>query len=145
MPDHEFEKNIQDKMAEFRLPPSEPVWDKVEQQLNKKDKRRRGLLWLPFLLAAAAGIYFINDWRVSSKADQQIISQPIPRASSAQVDKKIRESIGMLPTNIAGMKLLVLKQWISGCMAMPNSLQKMWNLMAVNWLRFPTDIVWKPL
>src|SRR5687768_16828076 len=95
MPDHEFEKNIQDKMAEFRLPPSEPVWDKVEQQLNKKDKRRRGLLWLPFLLAAAAGIYFINDWRVSSKADQQIISQPIPRASSAQVDKKIRESIGV--------------------------------------------------
>ena len=40
MQENEFEKRIQEEMGEFRLRPSETVWEKVEEQLKKKKRRR---------------------------------------------------------------------------------------------------------
>ena len=41
MQENEFEKRIQEEMGEFRLRPSDAVWEKVEEQLKKKKRRRR--------------------------------------------------------------------------------------------------------
>src|SRR5437660_12210399 len=50
MPDHEFEKQVHQKIGEMKLRPSEAVWEKVEKQLHGKQKRRRLAIWLPLLL-----------------------------------------------------------------------------------------------
>lgn len=46
-----FEKKVQEKLDELRLTPTPPVWEKIEQQLEPERGRRRGLVWLFFLLA----------------------------------------------------------------------------------------------
>jgi hypothetical protein len=50
MSDHEFEKQVQQKMDELKLPPSDAVWQTVERKLHKEKRRRRMVLWLPLLL-----------------------------------------------------------------------------------------------
>src|SRR3954451_18051569 len=55
MPDHEFEKHMQEKMGGLKITPSAPVWDRVEGALDKKEKSRRKLLWIPFFLALLVG------------------------------------------------------------------------------------------
>ena len=39
MQENEFEKRVQKKMEEFRLRPSDVVWERVEEELRKKKKR----------------------------------------------------------------------------------------------------------
>src|SRR5688500_9181393 len=94
MPDHEFEKKIQEKMAELRLPPSAPVWDKVEQQLNKKEKRRRGVLWIPFFLAAAVAVFLLINRSIDPDAAKTDAGSQVAEANSyPQVDRQIRQNI----------------------------------------------------
>jgi hypothetical protein len=93
MPDHEFEKKIQDKMAELRLRPSEPVWKRVEQELSRKEKRRRSVVWLPLLLAALIGGYLVIDsasFRNDVTAHQKINTRP---KTVDHVEKEIEENI----------------------------------------------------
>src|SRR6478672_5620829 len=55
---NEFEKQVQQKMDELKLVPSEPVWQKVEMQIRKKKDRRRLIFWIPFLgLMLGAGLW----------------------------------------------------------------------------------------
>jgi len=49
MQENEFEKRLQEEMEEFRLRPSEVVWDKIDDQLRKKKRRR--IVFYIFLLA----------------------------------------------------------------------------------------------
>lgn len=49
MHDHNFEKQVQQKMEELSLSPSDAVWENVEDQLHKK-KDRRIIFWLPLFL-----------------------------------------------------------------------------------------------
>ncbi len=50
MQENEFEKQVSRLMEEFNLTPSDSVWKKVEQQINK-DKRRNRWLIIPLLLS----------------------------------------------------------------------------------------------
>ena len=94
MPDHEFEKKVQEKMAELRLPPSAPVWDKVEQQLNKKEKRRRGVLWIPFFLAAAVAVFFLINRSIEPGTSKTDAGSPVAEAKTyPQVDRQIRQRV----------------------------------------------------
>lgn len=45
MSDHEFEKQVQQKLGELKLRPSDAVWMEVEKSIRDK-KRRRRFLWL---------------------------------------------------------------------------------------------------
>ena len=45
MSDHEFEKQVQQKLGELKLRPSDAVWMEVEKSIRDK-KRRRGFFWL---------------------------------------------------------------------------------------------------
>lgn len=51
MQDHEFEKQVHQKMEEIKILPSDAVWKEVERRLHPKSKSRRWL-WFPFLLIA---------------------------------------------------------------------------------------------
>src|SRR6266540_2310710 len=45
MSDHEFEKQVQLKLDELKLRPSDTVWVEVQKNI-RRDKRRRRFLWL---------------------------------------------------------------------------------------------------
>ena len=49
MEENKFEKRVQNEMREFRLRPSDAVWEKVEEQLKKKKRRR--VVFFIFMLA----------------------------------------------------------------------------------------------
>ncbi|QEC42733.1 outer membrane beta-barrel protein [Pseudobacter ginsenosidimutans] len=62
MSDHDFEKQVQQKMEQLKLRPSDAVWTKVDKRIRKERRRRRVVLWLPlFLLCVVAGGYFYFD------------------------------------------------------------------------------------
>ncbi|WP_127130107.1 outer membrane beta-barrel protein [Pseudoflavitalea rhizosphaerae] len=62
MSDHDFEKQVQQKMEQLKLRPSDAVWTKVDKRIRKERRRRRVVLWLPlFLLCIVAGGYFYFD------------------------------------------------------------------------------------
>ncbi|MBA4167084.1 MAG: PorT family protein [Chitinophagaceae bacterium] len=59
MSDHEFEKQVRQKLNNLKLSPTPQAWENIEEKLRER-RRRTPLLWLPLLLAAMmAGGYFI--------------------------------------------------------------------------------------
>ncbi|MEJ7740843.1 MAG: hypothetical protein WKF97_25780 [Chitinophagaceae bacterium] len=65
MHDHEFEKQVQQKMADLRMQPSESVWEEVDKRLHNKERNRRWVILLPLLLLSLSlsgyllyGIFF---------------------------------------------------------------------------------------
>ena len=56
MQENEFEKQVKQKMDEFRLRPSEPVWLEVRKELVRK-RRRRLLVLIPLFAALLAVSY----------------------------------------------------------------------------------------
>ena len=77
MSDNKFEKQVQQKLDELKLPPSPGVWQGIEEALRGK-KRRDFPLWLAAgLLLVAGGTYFwyasVNDRPVSISGKEKII------------------------------------------------------------------------
>ena len=67
MSDHNFEKQIQQKLDELKIPPADRVWSSVEAQIRKDKRRRRGLIFFPlFLLLIGGGGYFVFQNYLSS-------------------------------------------------------------------------------
>ena len=53
MSDHEFEKQVHQKLEELKLRPSDTVWMEVEKNIRQHKHRRRFLwLWSAALLVA---------------------------------------------------------------------------------------------
>ena len=61
MQENEFEKQVQQKMGELKLVPSDAVWQKIEPQIKKEKRRRWILLVLPLLVAALYGTYKLTE------------------------------------------------------------------------------------
>ena len=60
MQEQNFEKQVQKKLEELNLLPSDSVWKKVEEQIREKKDRRKIFFWLiPFALLCG-GIYFYS-------------------------------------------------------------------------------------
>jgi hypothetical protein len=67
MSDHNFEKQIRQKLDELKIPPADTVWSSVETQIRKDKRRRRGLILFPMLLLLIGmGSYFIFENNLSS-------------------------------------------------------------------------------
>ena len=60
MQDNAFDKGVQDKMGEFRLTPSAPVWPEVERRIRERRKRRILIFWfcMAGLLLTGAGAWW---------------------------------------------------------------------------------------
>ncbi|MEQ1678114.1 MAG: hypothetical protein ABL876_15510, partial [Chitinophagaceae bacterium] len=54
MRENEFEKQVQQKMEELKIRPSDEVWMDVERRI-RKEKKRRFIFWLPLLFLLLAG------------------------------------------------------------------------------------------
>ncbi|MBE7172766.1 MAG: outer membrane beta-barrel protein [Williamsia sp.] len=77
MHDHDFEKQVHQKMEELQLSPSYTVWERVEEKLHKK-KRRRIVFWVPFLLAGLliGGYYWMQDG-INTKQAETFSTNPV--------------------------------------------------------------------
>src|SRR2546423_9171288 len=58
---NDFERQVQQKLEELNLVPSEPVWLNIEKQIHNKKDRRMIFLWLPLLfMLLGAGVWWLN-------------------------------------------------------------------------------------
>jgi hypothetical protein len=87
MEQNNFEKNVQQKMDELKIAPSEAVWTNVEKRIEKKEKDRRLIFILFFLILffLSGGYWLLNSSKVHQKNDQQI-SKVIEKESHSKDD-----------------------------------------------------------
>ncbi len=90
MQENEFEKRLQEEMSGFRVRPSEVVWNKIEDELRKK-KRRKVVFYL-FLLAGlslvgySGYILFTPQKQILAKEDIATISKNKENQNSSPTD-----------------------------------------------------------
>jgi hypothetical protein len=63
MEPNNFEKKIQQKLGELKIPPSDAVWENVEKHIAKKKDRRRAFIFLLLFLFLLSGGYWILNSR----------------------------------------------------------------------------------
>jgi outer membrane protein with beta-barrel domain len=85
MHENKFEKQVQKKMDELQLAPSEAVWKNVDKEINKQKKRRRPVFWLFFffgLLLLGGGYFFemsrkpVNTTATNQQPNEKEIAKP---------------------------------------------------------------------
>ena len=61
MSDHEFEKQVRQKLTNLKLTPTPQAWENIEEKMRER-RRRTPFLWLPLLLAGmiAGGYVVLN-------------------------------------------------------------------------------------
>ena len=76
MEPNNFEKNIQQKLDELKIGPSDSVWTNVEKHIGKKNRKRKALfiLFFFFLFLFLGGFWFINSERNNRQKDELIAS-----------------------------------------------------------------------
>ncbi|MDX1935675.1 MAG: outer membrane beta-barrel protein [Flavihumibacter sp.] len=78
----DFEKQVQQKMDAFQVPPSDAVWQAVEKEIQAKKKRRRILFWWPAAALLLAGLtYWMLPVFITSPAQKlpvTITKEPLP-------------------------------------------------------------------
>lgn len=74
MEQNNFEKLVQQKLDELKIPPSESVWADVEKRIGKKDKDRKLIFILFFLIVfvLSGGYWLLNLSKNSQKKNQQV-------------------------------------------------------------------------
>ena len=72
MQENNFEKHVQQQMEELRLRPSEAVWEKVEEEIRKKKKRRVG--FFIFLLAGLSLLGY-SGYFLFNKSKTNLVEQ----------------------------------------------------------------------
>lgn len=88
MRDNAFDKGVQEKMEEFRLAPSAPVWPEVERRIRERKKRRILVFWLCLagLLLTGAGAW----WMLNEKSVMPSI--PLAEKSSRTAQPEINRT-----------------------------------------------------
>ena len=100
MQENEFEKRLQEEMGEFRLRPSDDVWNKIEVEIRKKKRRR--VVFFIFLLAGLSLMgytgYFLTSTtkknlaeQVIATTDKNILDQKNEEPAEADAQKSIPE------------------------------------------------------
>jgi len=62
MSDHEFEKQVRQKLNDLKITPSTESWENIENKLRERKRRPVAFYWIPLLLVglAAGGYLFLN-------------------------------------------------------------------------------------
>lgn len=78
----DFEKQVQQKMDAFQVPPSDAVWQAVEKEIQAKKKRRRILFWWPAAALLVAGLTYwmlpVFTTTPAQKLPVTITKEPLP-------------------------------------------------------------------
>ncbi|HVK97033.1 MAG TPA: hypothetical protein VM368_04405 [Flavisolibacter sp.] len=87
----EFEKQVQGKLDELKLTPTEPVWEHIESAIRKKRNRRRLFIWLPLLFITTGGgmWLFIDKEQSDNSTAKHPNSNTITTTESASNKKKL--------------------------------------------------------
>ena len=76
MSDHDFEKQVRQKLNNLKLTPTAEGWENIENRLRERRQRRTPFIWLPLLLAGTlAGGYFIIKGDNTTKTNSVIVAQ----------------------------------------------------------------------
>lgn len=90
MSDNNFEKQIQQKLDELKLQPSESVWSRVERRIRKDKRRRTGLFLLPLIIVLLGlGGYFVFYSNDKPTISQTKSSESIPTVTEDQIKKSV--------------------------------------------------------
>ena len=92
---NEFEKQVQQKMEELKLVPSDPVWQKVEMQIRKNKDRRRMILWIPLFVLIAGGLWFgigQSSTRISFNKAENKIQKQSPDIKPERTNQVVQEN-----------------------------------------------------
>lgn len=90
MQENEFEKQVKQRMDEFRLRPSEPVWAEIRKELIRK-RRRRLLVLIPLFTALMAGGYFawvsfFPEKQISSVTNKESLNNHDNKTTTSAID-----------------------------------------------------------
>src|SRR4029079_3202548 len=66
MEENRFEKQVQQKMDDLKIHPSDAVWEKIEARIQKTKRPFRGLFLLIFLCVLLTGSYLL--WNTSHQS-----------------------------------------------------------------------------
>lgn len=91
MQENEFEKQVQRKMEELKLRPSESVWANIEVQIKKEKRSRRGLTFFPLIIICfLCGMYLLLNQSSSSSEEKNNLSENLIKKNNT--DKKAKSS-----------------------------------------------------
>ncbi|MGN6532897.1 MAG: outer membrane beta-barrel protein [Ginsengibacter sp.] len=95
MEQNNFEKNVQQKMDELKIAPSDSVWTNVEKRIDKKEKDRKVIfiLFLLIVFLLSGGYWLLKSTKNNQKNNQQI-SQVVKNESSSKTTNKPDSSFG---------------------------------------------------
>ncbi|MGN6540388.1 MAG: hypothetical protein ACTHKY_06220 [Ginsengibacter sp.] len=95
MEQNNFEKNVQQKMDEFKIAPSDSVWTNVEKRIDKKEKDRKVIFILFFLIVflLSGGYWLLNLSKNKQKSNQQISSVIEKKLNSKETNKADSSSL----------------------------------------------------
>lgn len=112
MRENEFEQQVQQKMGEFNLHPSEEVWREVERRI-REEKKRRFIFWWPLLFLLAGGgitaVILLSDKKEKSelvtadKSTEKLLSSSLEKIN---VPDPANNSINNTNNDIATNKTL---------------------------------------
>lgn len=81
MADHQFEQNVSQQMADFKLKPNAEVWQQVEKQLEEDRRRRRWFFYFP-IAAVLIGVLLYAVWPTEEKTKPTEIAQTNTHATN---------------------------------------------------------------
>ena len=82
MEQNNFEKNIQQKLDELKIPPSDSVWENVEKTSKKQKDRKKILIFFLLFAGLASGGYFIfKSMPGKEPLQKQLMSTPVDKDS----------------------------------------------------------------
>jgi hypothetical protein len=75
MQENEFEKQVREKMEEFKIAPSSSVWDKVEQRIPKEKRHRRWIVFIFLFAGFTVWGYLIYNNYYNSGAIKNVVAK----------------------------------------------------------------------
>ena len=117
MPENEFEKRVQQRMEELRLPPAPSVGLRVEEELKKKRKRRIGFFFLLLaglaLLGYSGYLLSVNHRAPVQSGRYEVVAKPVADTTKktshsptdhAKQDSAIKNNAPVAGTAAAGQE-----------------------------------------
>jgi Outer membrane protein beta-barrel domain len=92
MSDHNFEKQVQQKLDELKVPPADKVWSSIEVRIRKDKRRRRSLILLPLVLLLIGGAFYYTAMQTGI-SDSKLVQKSSSSKNADNKNKSTSEKI----------------------------------------------------